>query len=166
MKAAGLRVFMPLSAAVLLCGCSAVGGISGGVAAIASGSATGNPGVGVAIGIGVKAAVDTSLKALSRRAANEDQTRLATAIGAMSVGETQSWHSDHFFSFNDVYGTVTLVRMFETPLAACREALFTADTGKAPSPDAPSFVARVCQGDNGWRWAEADPAVTRWGALQ
>ncbi|MDB5818584.1 MAG: hypothetical protein JWQ11_2224 [Rhizobacter sp.] len=157
---------MSAAAVVALAGCSTIGGITGGVAGIASGSATGSPGVGIAVGIGVKAAVDASIKKVLRRWSDEEQTRIAMAVGAMNVGETRPWSVEHPFGYNDSNGRVTLLRSFDTPLASCREALFTVDGAKDAPVDSAVFKADFCQGDSGWRWAVAEPAVGRWGSLQ
>jgi hypothetical protein len=149
-----------------LAGCSTVGGITGGVAGIVSGSATGSPGVGVAVGITVKAAVDAGIKKVLRHLSDEEQTRIATAVGALEVGQTAPWSVHHPFGYNDASGKVTLTRTFDTPLASCREALFTVNGGKDELVDGTVFKADFCQGDSGWRWAVAEPSVMRWGALQ
>jgi hypothetical protein len=154
-----------LAVAAALGGCSAVGGITGGVAGIASGAATANPAVGVAVGVGVKAAVDTSIKAVLRQWSDEEQQRIAAAIGAMTVGERRAWSVEHAIPYQNARGEITLLRTFDTPLAPCREALFTV-AGKEAGTPTPPFVTTVCQGAAGWRWAVAEPAVARWGALQ
>jgi hypothetical protein len=118
----------------------------------------------VAVGIGVKAAVDASIKTTLRYWSDEEQTRIAAAIGVMRVGEKQPWSVEHAIPYNDARGEVTLLRTFETPLASCREALFTV-AGKDTGAPTPPFVTTVCRSDAGWKWALAEPAVSRWGAL-
>lgn len=153
------------AAALLLCGCSALGGISGGVAGLASGAATANPGVGIAVGIGVKAAVDATVKTVLRDWSDEEQTRIATAIGSTAVGQRGAWDVVHSLPYKNAHGDFTVLRAFETALANCKEALFTVADGNTTATR-PAFVTTVCRGDAGWRWALAEPAVERWGALQ
>ena len=153
-----------LPAALSLAGCSAIGGLAGGVAGIASGAATANPAVGVAIGIGVNAVVDESIKTVLRRWSHEEQTVIANAVGAMAVGERGRWAVSHPLPYSDTSGQVTVTRAFSTPLASCKEAVSSA-AGERGS-DAPSFVTTVCRAQDGWRWALAEPATGRWGALQ
>lgn len=153
------------AAAWLLCGCSSIGGLSGGVAGLASGAATANPGVGIAVGIGVKAAVDATVKTVLRDWSDEEQTRIATAIGSTAVGQRGAWDVVHSLPYRNAHGDFTVLRAFETPLANCKEALFTVADGNTPATR-PAFVTTVCRGDAGWRWALAEPAVERWGALQ
>lgn len=153
-----------LAAAVALAGCSAIGGLAGGVAGIASGAATANPAVGVAIGIGVNAVVDESIKTVLRRWSHEEQTVIADAVGAMAVGERGRWAVSHPLPYSDTSGQVTVTRAFSTPLAACKEAVFSAAGEMVDS--APAFVTTVCRADDGWNWAVAEPTTARWGALQ
>lgn len=153
-----------LAAALAIAGCSAIGGLAGGVAGIASGAATANPAVGVAIGIGVNAVVDESIKTVLRRWSHEEQTVIAEAVDAMAVGERRRWAVSHPLPYSDTSGTVTVTRAFDTPLAPCKEALFSAAGERGG--DAPPFVTTVCRAENGWNWALAEPATARWGALQ
>jgi hypothetical protein len=156
-----------LACAAALCGCRSIGGLSGAAAGVASGSAVG-PAAGVAIGIAVEAGVDAGVKAVQRRWSQEDQTRMAAMVGDMQVGESRPWETRHFMSYGDEQGHVTLVRAFDSALSSCREAVFSVESPKeveAGKP-LPHFVTTMCRGDDGWRWAAAEPSVNRWGALQ
>ena len=169
----GLRVAFPRPGALLACvvttavlaGCSSIGGVTGAVAGIASGSATANPAVGVAVGITVKAGVDFTINAVLRRWSHEEQMRIASLVGALDVGEKLPWEIRHEVPYDNKHGQVTVVRAFTTPLADCKEALFSVESSDAKVV-APHFVTTVCAGANGWKWALAEPAVGRWGALQ
>lgn len=154
-----------LVAATASVGCSSVGGITGAVAGVASGSATGNPAVGIGVGIAVKAGVDFTINTVLRSWQHDEQMRIASLIGAMDVGEQLPWAIRHQVPYDNKHGKVTVVRAFSTPLAECKEALFSVE-GSDPKVVAPHFVTTVCAGTNGWKWAQAEPAVTRWGALQ
>ncbi|MDM0077361.1 hypothetical protein QTH90_23345 [Variovorax sp. J2P1-59] len=163
---AGLLVAFAAVAALTACG--AAGGLTGAVAGLASGAATSNPAVGVAIGIGVQAGVDESVKAAMRYLSREEQDRIAALVGEMAVGERRPWEVRHSVPYGNKQGEVTVVRAFATPLAACKEAAFSVEDIDAEPTDAPRprFVTTACQGANGWKWAIAEPAVPRWGALQ
>lgn len=152
-------------ATVALVGCSSVGGITGAVAGVASGSATGNPAVGIAVGITVKAGVDFTINTVLRSWQHDEQMRIASLIGTMNVGDRMPWEIRHQVPYDNKQGKVTVVRAFTTPLAECKEALFSVE-GSDPAVVAPHFVTTVCAGANGWKWAQAEPAVMRWGALQ
>jgi len=151
--------------ATSLAGCSSAGGITGAVAGVASGSATANPAVGVAVGITVKAGVDAAINAVLRYWSHEEQMRIAELIGALDVGETLPWAIKHEVPYANNHGKVTVVRTFSTPLADCKEALFSVENDDAKVV-APHFVTTVCAGSRGWKWALAEPAIARWGALQ
>lgn len=163
----GLRTLCLTAASTALlavAGCSALSGLAGGVAGIASGAATGNPAVGVAVGIGVNAVVDESIKTVLRRWSHEEQTAIAEAAGAMEVGERRDWAVTHAIPYNDTSGQVTVTRVFSTPLAPCKEALFWTTGGRDAHTQ--RFVTTVCRTEDGWKWALAEPATARWGALQ
>lgn len=153
-------------------GCKSIGGITGAVAGVGSTAASGNPAVGIAVGIGVKAGVDEAVKSLLRFWTREEQEQIASIVGELPVGQRRQWQVRHVLPYAERSGDVTVVRAFETPLASCKEALFSVDT--PPSDDLtaqasanPSrFITTVCQGAVGWRWAAAEPAVGRWGVLQ
>jgi len=156
-----------VSAAVLLAigGCTSVGSVSGAAAGIASGSASGNPAVGIAVGIGVRAIVDDSVDRLTRRWSTEEQQSIADRAGGLKVGERQPWNVRHAVPIRNTDGQVQVVRAFDTPLASCKEALFTV-AGSDPASAKTWFTTTVCLGPRGWQWAAAEPAVARWGALQ
>lgn len=61
-----------------------------------------------------------------------------------------------------------MVRAFTTPLAACKEAVFSVDDSDAQHAGEAQthYVTTVCRGAQGWKWALAEPAVARWGNLQ
>ena len=150
---------------LVLSGCSSVGSVSGAAAGIASGSASGNPAVGIAVGIGVRAIVDDSVDRLTRRWSTEEQQSIAVRVGEMKVGERQAWNVRHVVPIRNTDGQVQVVRAFETPLASCKEALFTV-AGSDEASHKTWFATTVCLGPRGWQWAAAEPAVSRWGALQ
>ncbi|MDM0030672.1 hypothetical protein QTI33_00785 [Variovorax sp. J22P271] len=172
MSRAGLAVAARLSAALgcaaVLSACSSVAGITGAVAGVASGSASASPAVGVAVGIGVQAGIDASLKFVLRRWSQQEQARIADQVGGMAVGQRGPWEVRHAVPYGDGQGEVQVVRAFATPLADCKEAVFSVDDAAAQAAGAapPRFVTTVCRGDHGWKWAAAEPAVARWGALQ
>lgn len=155
-----------LAGALLAQGCSSVGGVTGAVAGVASGSATANPAVAVAVGIGVKAGVDETINYALRYWAAEEQAQIATAVGGMSVGEKKAWSVKHKLPYDNKQGSVTVVRVFTTPLATCKEAVFWVDGAASANAKPERFVTTACRDAAGWRWAVAEPAVSRWGALQ
>jgi hypothetical protein len=144
-------------------GCGSVGGVTGAVVGAVSGSATANPAIGMAVGIGVKAGVDESINYVLRYWSNEEQMQIAAVVGEMSVGQKKAWSVRHKVPYDNKQGSVTVVRVFATPLTVCKEAVFSVDDPKA-KPD--HFVTTACREAIGWNWAVSEPAVLRWGALQ
>lgn len=165
---AAVRLGTALGCALVLSGCSAVGGITGAVAGIASGAASANPAVGVAVGIGVQAGVDATIQTVLRRWSQVEQARIAALVGDMEVGQRRPWDVRHAVPYGDGQGEVQVVRAFSTPLAACKEAVFSVgDIDAKHAGEAQTYyVTTVCQGAHGWKWALAEPAVARWGKLQ
>jgi len=165
------HVLVALGAAALLAGCSSIGALSGAVVGAASGTASANPAVGIAVGIAVQAGVDESINAVFRYWSRQEQAAIAGLVGSMAVGQRQAWAVRHAIPYGNEQGEVTVVRDYATPLAACREAVFSVEDSGAKTGPAPHFTTTVCRdggkaGGGEWQWALAEPAVARWGALQ
>ena len=151
---------------VLLGGCSAIGGFVGAVAAIATGAGTANPVVGVSVGIAVKAATDQALQSLARRNQRHEHEAIVAVVADLAPGQSGRWEREHFIGSGMDRGEVRVVRLIETPLATCKEILFSVEHGGA-NPRADWFTTTACRSENNvWRWAAAEPAVDRWGNLQ
>lgn len=153
-----------LLAAALTSGCASVGDLTGAVAGVATGAITGNPAIGASVGIGVAAAADAGAKYVFRNWQRAEQDSIAATIGAMPVDEQQRWEIRHPIPYGNQHGWVRVVRVIRTPLAECREALFSVDDdGKRQRS---WFLTTACRQPGGWKWAAAEPAVPRWGNLQ
>ena len=166
--AAVIRGANLLAVALTAClsGCVAVGGFTGAVAAIATGTATSNPGVGLAVGITVKAATDEALKRWSRHNQDRTQQAIAGLVADMSPGDSREWEYPHAFGRGHDRGEVRVVRLIETPLARCKEILFSVELREGAAETRAWYTTTACQHGDLWRWAAAEPAVERWGALQ
>jgi hypothetical protein len=153
--------------AVLVCalaGCAAVSDISGAVAGLAAGAATANPGIAIAVGIGVRAATREGLRYVTRVRHESEQDAIATAVAQLSVGEAQSWSLDRKLP-GDVHGEVRVLRVIETRLTLCKEIAFS--ILEREEETAPAWFTTVaCREGERWKWAAAEPAVDRWGNLQ
>jgi hypothetical protein len=156
--AALLLVLVPLA------GCNAVGGIVGGVSGALTGAATTNPAVGYAVGVGVKAVTDATIQYVMRTIKRGEQDVIVQTAGALAPGEVAPWKAEHSlpFGYGDAEGTVQVVRLIDTPLAQCREVAIGVGEGE----EAATIIATACKQERGWKWANAEPAVERWGALQ
>ncbi|MBV8913850.1 MAG: hypothetical protein JOZ05_12520 [Acetobacteraceae bacterium] len=146
----------------LLPGCRAVSDVAGVVAAASTGSATANPAVGIAVGIAVRAGVDEVRKYVVRKRQEGEQDAIADAAGSAPLGQARAWEIRHTIPIGNERGQLAAVREWQTPLATCREILFTVVDGEEREP----FTTTLCRGASGWRWAAAEPAVERWGYLQ
>ncbi len=157
-----------LASVPLLAGCnSSLGGIVGAVTGTAAAVGSGNPAVGAAVGVGTRAAADYGIRRVSRRWHRTEQDALAAAVGAMRVGEARPWEVRHDLPFGNKRGEVRVLRAVETPLAECREVLFSVASGEGPDAARRWFVTSACrQAERGWKWAAAEPATERWGSLQ
>lgn len=157
-----------LLAAAPLAGCtSSAGGIAGAATGTAAAVGTGNAAVGILVGVGTRAAADEAFRRVSRRWSRTEQDALAAAVGGMQIGEARPWAVRHSPPIGNKRGEVRVLRAVETPLAECKEVLFSVDSGKE-GPDAARrwFLTSACRQEDRWKWAAAEPATERWGSLQ
>lgn len=159
---------------VLLSGCtsmlsettSAGAGIAG--TAIAS-KVTDNATVATGIGLGVQAAASAGLKYVERQTRGEEQDAIASAAGPLQVGEVAEWTVAHTVPIApDAYGQVTVSRLISGLQHDCKEIVFSTIDREADDPERERqfYISTICQDGNYWRWAAAEPATARWGALQ
>lgn len=156
---------LALAASLGLAGCqsSSIGPATGAVVGTLSGAATANPVAGFAIGVTVQAAVDATVKYVLREWKNDQQNIMANAVGALPIGEVRQWQIKRALPVGNERGSIQAVRDIETPLAHCREVLFTVALEGA----APAYASTICQRQDGqWKWAAAEPSVARWTGLQ
>lgn len=161
-----IRAYVAALAMSVLAGCAAVGGFAGAAAAFATSVATTNPGLGLAVGISVKAATDDVMKTLSRRRQQAQQDIIAAAASDMQAGDSRDWHRAHLVGSGSDRGEVRVVRLIETSLARCKEIVFSVIDDEDENAKAAWFTTTACQQGSVWKWAAAEPAVERWGNLQ
>lgn len=160
-----MRRAAPLLLLALLSGCGSIGGIVGGVSGTTTGIATGNAAVGYAVGVGIRAVVDTTVKYVQRNMARNEQDSIAATAGTIPVGTVADWKVEQAlpFGLGDAQGTVQVVRVIDNVLTDCREVAVTVGEDE----DRVLLVTTACRQPGGpWKWANAEPAVERWGALQ
>lgn len=157
---------LPLLAVVLLAGCKAAPQIAAVVAGGTAGAATGNPAVGFAVGVATDAGANYAFRyiALTRQGAEQDA--IALVAGELPVGAEADWKIEHTIPIGDEHGRIRVVRVIDSPLAACREVAFSVDEETGDKLKRQRFVATVCKQAEIWKWASAEPAVERWGFLQ
>lgn len=156
------RVALPLLAALALTSCKSAGDIAGVFAAAGTGSASANPAVGIAVGIAVRSGVNALADYLDRRRHQGEQDAIADAAGSAPIGQARAWEIRHTIPIGNEHGLLQPVREFTTPLTTCREIAFTVVDGQ----DRDLFTTTLCREGETWRWAQAEPAVDRWGYLQ
>jgi len=147
-------------------GCASIGAASGALAGITTGAVTANPAVGIGVGIVVQAATDEAINRYMRGLHQDQQDQIAQLAGDLPVGASAPWQVKHTLPLENGRGEVRVTRAFDTALAHCKEFVFSLIDGDGPDAPASWFVANACQQDQGWKWASAEPAVARWGALQ
>ena len=152
--------------AIGVSGCSSLGAISGTAAALTSGFVTANPAVGVGIGIAVQAATDVAVNRFMKGMHADQQQHIAEVAGQLQAGEIGEWRVDHTLPVENGHGKVRMLRSFSSALASCREFAFSVQDGDEPTAPEQWYTAVACESAGQWQWANAEPAVTRWGALQ
>jgi hypothetical protein len=146
----------------------AVTGAGIGGAAIAS-KVTSNAAVATGIGLGAVAAAKAGVQYSERVVHRNTQDSIAKAAGPLDVGGVAPWSIVHSFPIeDDQHGRVTVSRTISTGALDCKEIVFSVDQDATKDKAATSafFVASVCRDGDIWKWASAEPATERWGALQ
>ncbi|HTH76359.1 MAG TPA: hypothetical protein VL635_18345 [Trinickia sp.] len=141
-------------------------GIAG--AALAS-KVTRNAAVATGIGLGAVAAAKAGVQYTERVVHRDTQNMIATAAGPLAVGAVAPWSVKHTVAIEpDEHGRVTVSRAISTGALDCKEIVFSVDADATKDKPATSafYVASVCRDGNAWKWASAEPATERWGALQ
>jgi hypothetical protein len=160
-----LRRLLPLAAATLLAGCSSIAPIVGVVSGAVAGGATANPAVGFAVGVAAAAASDIAVKHIGRTRQQTEQDAIAAIAGDLAVGATVEWRVRRDIPIGNEHGRLMVVRLIDSPLAPCKEIVFSVQDGPPESP-APTYSATICHQHDAWKWATAEPATERWGNLQ
>jgi len=170
----GCGVALPLL--LLLGACSTAGDITGLVTGAAAGGATANPAVGYAVAVGTAAAADVAFAWVSRTRQGAEQDAIATVAGNLPAGQTAPWRIRHDIPLGNEHGEVQVVRDVTTPLATCKEIVFSViDDPPAPPAHYATTLCRQAPSSTSappsaraaaWKWALAEPAVDRWGYLQ
>lgn len=167
-------VLAVIATAALLSGCNSLysegatagAGIAG--AAIAS-KVTNNAAVATGIGLGAVAGARAGVQYTQRVAHRYTQEQIAKAAGPLDVGGVAPWSTHHSFPIeDDEQGRVTVSRMISIGPLDCKEIVFAVDTPTKADKAAQSafYVATICRDGPVWKWASAEPATERWGALQ
>ena len=155
-----------VSGTALISGCGSIGAAAGAAAGIATGVVTTNPAIGIGVGIAVQAATDEAVARVMKSLHTDQQNAIVLAASTESIGEVQPWRVKHTLPVENGHGEVRVLREIDSALASCREFAFSVVDGDQPDAKEVWFIASACKQDDGWRWASAEPAVSRWGNLQ
>lgn len=155
---------LAVGALLTLAACHNAADLTGLASGGAAGVATANPAVGYAVGVGVGAAADYAFKYVARTRQRGEQDAIAAVAGGLADGQEADWRIRHTIPIGDEGGRVMLARAIDTPIATCREIVFSIHDDP-PAPEA-WFTTTICRNDGRWKWAQAEPAVERWGFLQ
>lgn len=153
-----------------LSGCSSLlsattSNVAGVASAAISSGITRNAAVGTGIGLAVAAGADAGLRTLERRVHSAEQDQIAAAAGVLLPGQVAPWRVVHNLPIEaNQHGQVAVFRAINAPNFRCKEIVFSI----ADKKDRPEgfYTSTICLDGTRWRWAQAEPATSRWGALQ
>ncbi|MEM5453956.1 hypothetical protein VSR69_03755 [Paraburkholderia phytofirmans] len=147
-------------------GATAGAGIAG--AALAA-KVTNNAAVATGIGLGAVAAARAGVQYSERVVHKNTQDGIAKIAGPLDVGAIAPWSVTHSMPIeDDEHGRVTVSRTISAGALDCKEIVFSVDQTATKNVPASSafYVASICRDGDNWKWASAEPATERWGALQ
>jgi len=164
--------------AVLVCAVASLGGCTdlltqgtaagAGIAGAAvSRSVTRNAGVTTGIGLGVQAAAQAGLEYTERRVHETEQNEIASVAGTLPVGGVATWRIVHDIPIEaNQHGEVTVDRDVGGPGFTCKAIVFSVENQEKRGVVRAFYTATVCLDGTQWKWALAEPATERWGALR
>jgi hypothetical protein len=166
------RLALLLLCGPLLAGCESVltattADVSGIAGAGVAAAVTKSPALAAGIGLGVAAAANAGLDLVERNVHRTEQDRIAAAAGGLAEGEVGQWSVRHDIPIEaNEHGQVVVTRLVGNADFSCREIVFSVEaSGDKPAPRG-FYTATVCRDGDVWKWASAEPATERWGALQ
>lgn len=157
--------------AVLTAGCSEfvstsasdVAGVVGGAAASA---ATSSPAAAAAAVLGAQAGAHAGVKYAQRNIHRDAQDRIARVGGDLKPGQVANWNTRDRVLERDQHGRVTVSRIISSDKLQCKEIVFSVDAQEKGKPTSAFYITAICHDGTQWKWASAEPATERWGALQ
>lgn len=177
--ASRLSLVPPLCCVLLLGGCSSLltqsAGAGAGIGGAAVASAlNANGAVTAGIGLGAQAAATAGVQYLEKRVHGREQDAIAAATADVPLGGVAHWRVVHTIPIEtDQHGELTVVQQFDPDLPTgggpafdCKEIIFSVDTVAKHRPVRQFYTTYICRDGAVWKWAEAEPATARWGALQ
>jgi len=149
---------------VLTASTSDVAGIAG--AGIAN-AVSNSPAAATGIGLGVGAGANLGLQYVERDVHRAEQDQIAQAAGPLTPGAVGHWSVTHTIPIEDnEHGDLVVTRLVGADDFNCKEIVFSVDTLEKQTLNRAFYTATVCKDGENWKWASAEPATARWGALQ
>jgi hypothetical protein len=167
-----IRYLPLLACAAALSGCGSVltattSDVAGIAGAGAASAITKSPTAAAGIGLGVAAGANAGLQYVERDVHRAEQDRIAQAAGPLTPGQVGHWNVSHKIPIeDDEHGDLVVTRLIGSSDFNCKEIVFSVDTIEKKQPQRSFYTATVCQDGPTWKWASAEPATARWGALQ
>ncbi len=167
-----LRFLLLALCATALSGCGSVltattADVAGIAGAGAASAVTKSAAAAAGIGLGIAAGANAGLQYVERDVHAAEQDRIATAAGSLQPGIVGHWNASHEIPIeDDEHGDLVVTRLIGSADFACKEIVFSVDTVDKKIPHRAFYTATVCQDGKAWKWASAEPATARWGALQ
>ncbi len=156
-------VIAALSVTLLLSGCKDIADVAGIASGAATGAATGNPAIGFAVGVAVGTASNFASTYYDRVRAGAEQDVIAETAGNLAVGGQAPWRIRHTIPIGNEHGTLRIIDEITTPIAVCKQVVFSIADGNQPPP---WYSVDICRDPRGWKWATAEPAVSRWTVIR
>jgi hypothetical protein len=166
------RLLLLTLCAVTLSGCGSVltattSDVAGIAGAGAASAITKSPAAAAGIGLGIAAGASAGLQYLERDVHEAEQDRIATAAADLQPGVVGHWNVTHRIPIeDDEHGDLVVTRLIGSDDFRCKEIVFSVDTVEKKIPHRAFYTATVCRDGTAWKWASAEPATARWGALQ
>ena len=95
-----------------------------------------------------------------------EQDAIARAAADVPAGGATVWKIEHFVPTGNEHGQLHVVRVTDSPLASCKQIVFSVDEGEGDKLKRNWYTTDICKQADTWKWAAAEPAVERWGFLQ
>ncbi|HET8996313.1 MAG TPA: hypothetical protein VFN42_06565 [Acetobacteraceae bacterium] len=149
---------------LLSAGTSDVAGVAGAGVASAFGH---SPAAATGIGLGIAAGSNAALQYVERDVHGVEQDRIAQAAGKLQPGMIGTWGVVHDIPIEpNEHGEVMVTSVIGSPAFSCKQIVFSVDTMQDKQVSRRFYTATVCLDGKAWKWATAEPATARWGALQ
>jgi hypothetical protein len=107
------------------------------------------------------------LQYVERDVHRAEQDQIAQAAGPLTPGTVGHWSVTHTIPIEDnEHGDLVVTRLVGADDFNCKEIVFSVDTMEKQTLNRAFYTATVCKDGENWKWASAEPATARWGALQ